>query len=129
MARNRETVQVQIPTMLAVGQRPDVLIWRQQAGLFRAYDDPQRVVRVGIPGAADAMAVVAVTIGQQHLGQTLGVAVAPEFKTSTGRQKQAQRDWQAAFEKRGGIYVLCREPDDLITAIDNLQAGRQRAVR
>jgi len=128
MSRNRETVEVQIPAMLAVGQRPDVLIWRQQAGLFRAYDNPRRVVRVGIPGASDAMAIVAVTITPDMVGQTLGVAVAPEFKTTDGRQRAAQRDYQRAVEQRGGLYVVCRSPDDLTQAIEHLQHNGQRAV-
>lgn len=123
MAQNRETNQVQNPALLAVGARPDVLIWRQQSGVFRTYDDPSRVVRIGVPGLADSMAVVAVTITPDMVGKTIGVAVAPEFKTATGKQSQAQQLWQRAFEARGGVYRLVRSAADMLGLVDDVQRG------
>ncbi len=124
MSQNRETREAQNPALLAVGARPDVLVWRQQSGVFRSYNDPQRVVRIGVPGIADSLAVVAVTITPDMVGKTIGVAVAPEFKTSSGRQSQPQKDWQAAFEKRGGIYRLVRSAADMLGLVDDVQRGR-----
>lgn len=124
MAQNRETREAQNPSLLAAGARPDVLVWRQQSGLFRAYDDPKRVVRIGVPGLADSMMVVAVTIDSSMVGKTIGVAVAPEFKTTNGRQSQPQRDWQAAFTKRGGIYRLIRSAAEMLALVDDVQSGR-----
>ena len=124
MAKNRETRTVQNPALLAVGARPDVLAWRQQSGMFRAFDDPSKVVRVGQPGLADSIAVVTVTITPEMVGRTIGVAVAPEFKTSTGRQSEAQRNWQRAFEQRGGIYRLIRSADDMLALVEDVQHGR-----
>lgn len=110
--------------MLAVGARHDVLVWRQQSGVFRSYDDPQRVVRIGSRGMADSVAVVAVKITPDMVGQTIGVAVAAEFKTKTGKQQENQRDWQAAFTKRGGVYRLVRSAAEMVGLIDDVQAGR-----
>lgn len=124
MAANRETRETQNPALLAVGARSDVLVYRQQSGLFRSYDDPQRVVRVGQPGMADAAMVVAVTITPDMVGRTIGVACQPEFKTDTGRQTQAQRGWQQAVELRGGVYRLVRSPADMLALVDDVQAGR-----
>ena len=124
MAKNRETRTVQNPAMLAVGARPDVLIWRQQSGLFRQYEAPHNPVRVGTPGIADSMAVVAITITPDMVGKTIGVAVAPEFKTDTGKQSERQKNWQDAFERRGGIYRLVRNAADMLALVDDVQAGR-----
>jgi hypothetical protein len=61
--------------------------------------DPRtgRHVRFGTPGAPDVRVTVA------------GLAVAVEIKSSTGRQSEQQRRWQAAHEAAGGVYLLCRD--------------------
>ena len=61
--------------------------------------DPRtgRHVRFGTPGAPDIRLTVA------------GLAVAIEVKSSTGRQSEQQRRWQAAHEAAGGVYLLCRD--------------------
>lgn len=81
-------------------------------------------MRVGTPGAADSIAVVAVKITPDMVGKTIGVAVAPEFKTATGSQSQRQKDWQTAFERRGGVYRLVRSADDMLALVDDVQSGR-----
>lgn len=123
MAQNPETRQAQNPALLAVGARPDVLIWRQQSGVFRSYDDPSRIVRVGVPGMADAGAIVAVTITPEMVGKTIGVAVQPEFKTAKGTQREKQANWQAAVEQRGGVYALVRSDADMIQLVERVQRG------
>lgn len=110
--------------MLAVGRRQDVLSWRQQAGLFRAYEDPDRLVRVGLPGMADAGMIVAVTITQDMVGKTIGVAVQPEFKTARGQQSEAQKNWQRAVEARGAVYRLVRSAGDMQQLVEDVQHGR-----
>ena len=112
--------------MIAVGSRPDVLVWRQQVGLFHPYQQPERVVRIGIEGMSDAGMVVAVTITPEMVGKTVAVAVSPEFKTKAGRQQGNQAGWQSAFEQRGGIYRLVRSEQDMVQLVDDVQAGRWR---
>lgn len=68
--------------------------------------------------------VVAVTITPDMVGQTIGVAVAPEFKTSSGQQSGSQRTWQLAFQARGGVYRLVRSAADMVALVDDVQAGR-----
>ena len=123
MAQNPETRQAQNPALLAVGARPDVLIWRQQSGVFRSYDDPSRIVRVGVPGMADAGAIVAVTITPEMVGKTIGVAVQPEFKTAKGTQREKQANWQAAVEQRGGVYALVRSDSEMLQLVERVQRG------
>lgn len=100
------------------------MIWRQQSGLFRAYDRPEQIVRVGVPGMADSMGVVAVTITPEWIGRTVGLAVAAEFKTDTGRQSDAQKLWQAAFEARGGVYRVVRSAEEMTQLIEDVRDGR-----
>jgi hypothetical protein len=121
--KNRETRAVQLPAMLAVGSRPDVLLWRQQVGLFRQMNPPHAPVYVGTPGMADVGMVVAVQITPELVGRRLGVAVQAEMKAG-GRQSERQRDWQAAFEARGGIYRLVRSADDMRQLVEDVQHGR-----
>jgi hypothetical protein len=122
MAQNGET-RIQNNALLAVGQLPDVLPMRMQSGVFRAYDDPSKIVRVGQPGLADTMLIVATEITADMVGKTIGVAVAAEIKTGKGRQSDAQKRWQAAFEKRGGIYALIRSPAEMIELVQRVQRG------
>ena len=119
---NKETNE-QNQALLAVGLNPDVMVWRNQTGLFKTMDGI-RTVRVGNAGAPDALGVVAVTITTDMVGKTIGVAIAPEFKTRKGRQQQEQKDWQAAFEKRGGIYRLIRSPGELVQLVEDVKHGR-----
>ena len=123
MAQNRETRTAANPALLAVGQRRDVMAWKQPTGVFRAYDNPQQIIKVGTPGQSDAMMVVAVTITPDMVGKTIGVAVAPEFKTATGRQRENQVNWQHAFELRGGIYQIVRNAEDMLHLVERVQAG------
>ena len=123
MAQNSET-RVQNSAFLSVGQRPDVMVWRQQVGKYRAMHDPERVVTVGVPGMADSIMVVAVEITAEMIGRKLGVAVAVEFKTEKGRQADAQKAWQRAFEARGGIYALVRSADEMVKLVEDVQNGR-----
>jgi len=68
--------------------------------------DPRtgRHVRFGTPGAPDVRLTVA------------GRAVAIEVKSPRGRQSDDQRRWQAAHERAGGVYLLCR--DAVATALE-----------
>lgn len=121
MAQNRETRTAQNPALLAVGARPDVLAWRQQSGLF--FTREGKPVRVGVNGLADSVLVVAVTITPDMVGRTVGVAVAAEFKTEAGRLSAAQRLWQAAFTKRGGIYAVVRNAAEMVGLVERVKRG------
>jgi len=123
MAQQRETREASNPALLAVGLRPDVLVWRQQSGVFRSFTDPKRIVTVGHKGLSDAGMIVAVTITPGMVGKTVGVAVQPEFKTQRGRQSADQINWQNAVEKRGGIYRLVRSADDMTQLVEDVQNG------
>lgn len=119
MSKNPET-NIQNDILIGVGGRADCLSWRNQTGVFRAMDDPNRIVNVGIKGSSDILTVAAIIITQEMVGKTVGVAVGIEVKTKTGAQSDRQKKWQAAFEKRGGIYLISRSKEEAIKQIDSL---------
>lgn len=113
---------IQRAAFLAVGTRPDVAAFRLQSGLFRTLYSDQKV-RVGQPGMADGLMVVAVTITQEMVGSVVGVAAFPEFKTSTGRQAEAQHNFQRAVQARGAPYRLIRSADEMVEFVADVQRG------
>lgn len=115
---------IQNRALLAFGCRPDVLLFRHHVGRFRSLDDPTRIIKVGNPGEADTLGVYALTITPEMVGMTIGAALAVEFKTAKGRQSDPQKLWQAAWEKRGGLYVLARSTEDIDDAIQNTATCR-----
>lgn len=124
MAKSREVRTVQNPALLAASALPGVLIWRQQSGVFRSMTDPDRIVRVGLPGMADAGAIVRVLVTPDMVGKTIGVAVQPEFKTSTGRQADDQRTWAEAVRRAGGVYELVRSAEQMTDLVERVRSGR-----
>lgn len=119
---NPET-KIQNACFLAVGSRRDALIFRQQSGVFRAMDS-DRAIKVGVPGMSDALAVVAVTITPEMVGKTIAAAVFPEFKTRTGKQAEAQQNFQRAVQSRGAVYRLVRSVDEMLALVDDVKAGK-----
>ncbi|MEG3086158.1 hypothetical protein [Sphingomonas sp. PB4P5] len=79
-------------------------ITRTAAG--RTILDSARPISFGLPGSAD---IIGVLQG--------GLPLAAEAKTGTGRQRKNQQAFQAAWEKRGGIYVVFHSVDELIGMI------------
>lgn len=123
MAQNGET-KIQNRSLLAVGMRPDCMAMRLQSGVFRAMNDPDRIVKVGAPGLADTMVFVRTVITADMVGKTIAVPLAAEIKTETGRQSKDQQAWQKSFEARGGVYRVIRRPEDMTDAVEEIQSGR-----
>ena len=75
--------------------------WNAPTGVARPLGS-ERVVRYGLPGQPDVMAIL-------PGGLFLGV----EVKTKTGRQSREQRVWQCQCERMGGLYWIVRSVDEL----------------
>lgn len=119
MARDTGTA-TQNEILIAIGGRRDCLVWRQMVGTFRAIDDPDRFVKVGLPGQADIGAIVEVEITPAMVGKRIGVAVQIESKSGQGRQRTAQQLWQHAVELRSGLYAVARSPEDALAIVKAL---------
>lgn len=99
MAQQRETREVQNPAFLAVGTRDDVMIWRQQVGLFRLYHNPEIPIEIGKAGMADSCMGVKVRITPDMVGKEVAILCQPEFKTARGKQAEAQQRWERAISR------------------------------
>lgn len=88
-------------------------------GAFRALDS-ERVVKVGLPGVSDVVACVR--------GRFVGV----EIKCDRDQQRPEQKNFQAAIEAQGGLYVLARftdKEDGVATLKGALDADARAALR
>lgn len=124
MAQNTES-KLQNLGLLAIGTRQDVLAWRQQVGQFRYLHNDGRI-SIGEPGMADLGLVVACKITPEMVGRVIGVAVNAEYKTHKpgSRQSSEQKLWQLAWESRGGVYRVCRSPEDLVKLVEDVKQGK-----
>lgn len=125
MSKNEETnIQNGILVQLsAAGHLP----FRCHVGIFRAMDNPDRIVKIGTPGMSDIFDIAPVTITPEMVGKTVGVAVCCEVKTLTGKLRKNQELWQLAAKKRGAICLVTRSVDqviDQISKIPNIICGK-----
>ena len=91
--------QLQNAILRRFATRPDLRLWRANAGVARYRD---RVVKFGVPGQADITGITAD-----------GRRIEIEIKTATGRQSDQQKNYQAMIERFGGLYILARSVDDV----------------
>jgi hypothetical protein len=91
---------------LAIGQRPDVTIWRNQVGVaqYAGLRVPYGLTR----GASDLIGIRTLTITPDMAGQLVGQFVAVEVKTDKGRLTTEQRQFLELVEKRGGLSACVR---------------------
>lgn len=111
--------------MLAIGQRRDVLVNRQHVGKYRSLIG-DHIISIGVPGMADLSLAVSCLITADMVGKTVAIACEAEFKTHKAGSKQsdAQRLRQHAFTKIGGVYRVCRSPEDLVALVDDVKNGK-----
>lgn len=101
---------IQQQIRLALGQRDDVMLIRINVGKFRPlHGDQNRVIVSAPPGTPDL------------LGVWDGKALAIEVKRTKGQQNYEQKMFQRAWRARGGIYILARSVDDVLSVIDSEQ--------
>lgn len=134
--RNAEAV-AKAAILAALGRRPDCMVWNHPTGTgVPIHEVPEhfrrRVVAFGLAGSADIIGVRAVTITPEMVGQVIGQAVAVEVKrpasdgVRAGQQRLQQRRFQAAFEKRGGLYVVAHSAGEAIQAVESAKTSNLR---
>lgn len=108
MASERE-IQNEILRALA---REPIRLWRQNAGKFQVVSNPcpncaarSRWITGAPTGAGDLS-------GLRSNGQRVEI----EVKSGT-KQSEDQKAWQAMIERFGGLYVLARDPKDVLEAL------------
>ena len=78
------------------------LFYRRNTGAMKK---DEFFIRFGLPGMADIGGILA------------GAAFEIEIKTEKGEQSDAQKNWQRAVERAGGIYILTRSADDCLKQV------------
>ena len=96
---------IQQAILLAVGSRPDVRLWRTNAGMARSLDG-KRIIRLGIPGLTDLSGILAD-----------GRALFIEAKSASGRQTAEQQAFEAIVRKFGGVYLVARSVEEALAGI------------
>lgn len=109
---NSEAHQILVNDLiLAFGSRSDCRIWKQINGVFRDFHS-QRIVRVGLNGAADLNGICA-------NGRRLEI----EAKTGNAKQSKEQICFQKMIEKFNGIYIVARDVESAIMYFESASNG------
>lgn len=108
-------------TLVAVSALPDTLIYRQNSGTAwqgRPLEvSPGEYVRVrpGMKILAEARPISFGLLGAGDIcGASRGRPVQIETKTLDGKQRKAQENFERAWVKAGGIYILARDAKDAV---------------
>lgn len=88
--------------------RTDILLWNHPTGF-----DATARVRYGLVGSADLIGLRSITITPEMVGQTIGVFVALETKSPTGRPSPEQLAFGDSVERIGGLYRVTRSLDEV----------------
>lgn len=100
---------------LALGQRDDLVLWRNNVGLTEYWDGKSvSVVKYGLAnGSADFVGVL----------MPAGRFVALEVKTPTGRATAEQLQWLALVRRFGGFACIVRSVEDAHAAVARAKGG------
>lgn len=102
MAKSEAKIQWEI--FERYGADPRLRIWRSNSG--KAKGASGQLVTYNFPGCPDVS-------GFLRGGRAFFI----EVKSATGKQSQAQKDFQAICERFGAVYVLARDVSDVERAI------------
>ena len=124
MKDRKSEKQILNDALCDVSKIPDTLIWRNNTGMgwqgerLRLFPgayieiEPNMVVlrnarpvHFGLEGSGD------------FIGATQGIPLAVETKTLSGKQRVAQGNFERAWTKAGGLYVLARSPEEALLSI------------
>lgn len=105
---SEQTVQQQIRLACSRGA---TRLWRNNVG--RLLDQSGRPVAFGLcPGSADLVGFTTMTIGPEHVGQTVAVFTAVEVKAERGRPTPLQTAWLEHVSAAGGRAGIARSVAD-----------------
>lgn len=106
-------------TLMDISALDDCIAWRNNTGSAwqgtRLHVSPGQSVSV-VPGMTVLMDSRLINFGLVGSGDILGAWAGKPFsiemKTLTGQQRVGQQNFERAWKKAGGIYVLARSPED-----------------
>ena len=93
--------------LVELGKHPHLgRYWKQNTGIAKVGD---RVIRFGLPGAADITGLM-----------PNGIRVEIECKTGTGRLSEIQGRFRNMITDLGGLYMEAREIEKVIAVLEEL---------
>jgi hypothetical protein len=111
-------------TLMAVTALSDTFAYRQNTGTAwqgRPINVPPGEYFRVLPGMKILAEARPIDFGLEGAGDIVGHrrgrAVQIETKTLSGRQRTAQQKFEAAWVKRGGIYILARSASEAVNAL------------
>ena len=108
--------QTQQQIRLALSRGP-VRLWRNNTGTL--LDRQGRPVKFGLcKGSSDLIGLRSVTIGPEHVGQTLAVFVAVEVKSAKGRTTAEQGAFIEHVQAMGGLAGVARTVGEAAAILD-----------
>lgn len=121
---DRSEKAIQNDTLIAITALPELMCWRNNTGMAWQGIEHRagvgqtvrvergmvilkeaRPIRFSIPGAPDIIGVSA--------GRGFGL----EMKTRTGKQREDQAKFQAAWERAGGLYGMPRSVEEALAIL------------
>lgn len=104
-------------TLISLSAEPETLVYRNNTGSawtgreVRAPVGTYIKIEPGTMVLKDARPIKFGLLGSGDImGASHGRPVAVECKTVSGRQSEVQKNFERAWTRAGGIYVLVREP-------------------
>jgi hypothetical protein len=121
---------VQAEIRRALGSCEDLVIWRQNVGL---YERDGRAVRAGLcVGSSDLIGILHVEMVQPaHQDATwgrtvtIGRFIALEVKTRTGRVSPEQARFLELVRRMGGFGAVVRSPEEALDAVERARKGER----
>jgi hypothetical protein len=108
--------QTQQQIRLALSRGP-VRLWRNNTGML--LDRQGRPVTFGLcKGSSDLIGLRSVTIGPEHVGQTLAVFAAVEVKAPNGRTTAEQGAFIEQVTAMGGLAGVARTVGEAAAILD-----------
>lgn len=115
--------QIQQAIRVALGEEPDLVLWRNTAGVTQEWDPSSgasRTIRYGLTvGAADLIGILHVVAGGRELGRFFAL----EVKTPTGRVRPEQTTWLALVRRMGGFAAVVRSVEEAKAALARARNG------
>lgn len=106
--------EIQHAIRLALAEHPDLVLWRNSAGVATFGHGPgKQVTRFGlIPGASDLIGILRLRAGDLDPNQMIGRFVALEIKNARGRLSPEQERFLSLVQSLGGAAGVARSPSD-----------------
>lgn len=118
--------EIQREIRLAAGRAvPGCVLWRNNCGVAEQRDGS--FVRYGVGGKGGSDLLGALTV-ETRTGAQLGVLLAVEVKTATGRLSPEQRMFGALVERMGGVFIVARSVDDFVEQATAARARLESGV-